>query len=166
MHEDAVCLYDSVKTQRYFMGFQAEVFDEFIDRSTEPELEYVAGVLSQRITNDSYASSGGTGEVLADFAFMERLLKRRQIKDTTRALKAVYRMFDDYCKPETKQVYALGQWLQNIVHYVFALELQSNFDISYLERAVKRAREDGHEDMAGYWERLAQQISRQSSIAG
>ena len=45
------------------------------------------------------------------------------------------------------------QWLPDEVF------IEKEFDITYLDRAIKRARQDGHTAVASQWRRFKQKIS-------
>ena len=131
-------------------------FDRILTNSTS-DLEKIATFAAKSIEIDDYKSIQACYP-FADLDMLERLHKERRIQDQAAALKALYHLFEDYLKPDGEQAYRLGPHLQTVMHFIFALDLQDKFDLTYLNRAIQKAREGGHDTVANNWQKTGDKI--------
>ena len=120
-------------------------------------LEEIATLAARSIETDDYPSRQICFP-LADLDLLERLNKEG-ITHPQELLAAVYHLFEDYLKPEEEQAYRLGPYLRIVIGFVERLGLQDQFDLSYFDRAIEKAIEDGYSTEAANWQ------ARRDSIA-
>jgi len=132
-------------------------FDRLL-ANAPPELEKIATFAANSIETDGYESVQACYP-FADLDMLEKLHKGRGILHPEEALKALYHLFEDYLKPDVEQAYRLGPHLQTAIGFIYALDLQDKFDLTYLDRAIQKAIDGGHNAVAINWQRIRDEIA-------
>lgn len=122
------------------------------------DLGLLASHLADSIVRDKYPDYNPNFPLM-DLFNIRRLQKDgRIVLNRGSVLQAIYHLIEEYLLPEDEQKYRIGRHLSSVLHAVVALHLEREFDISYIIRAIERAKRDESVEMIRGWEDIRRQI--------
>ena len=158
MPEDIIEDYKAFRVSYGNRNRSDKALDVFLECWQDSDLEKLASFAAKSIISDDYGDQIQSFFPLYDLRTLEKLDEKKGILHKEEALQAVYHLIEDYLKPADEQSYGLGPLLTDVISSVTFLGLEKEVDIDYIDRAIERARKDGHHAVADNWEHIKGEI--------